>query len=81
MINDDKYREYALMTIPLFIKIYMTILVTFIKFILDLFKWIIYICIGFPLLALGILLYIFIIKPLKWFLSLFIKIESVNIYE
>ena len=80
-MNDDKYGESALITIPLFIKIYMIILARFINFILDLFKWITYICIGFPLLALGILLYIFIIKPLKWVLRLFITIESVNIYE
>lgn len=80
-MNDDKYGERALITIPLFIKMYVIILATIINFILDLFKWVMYLCIGFPLLVLGILLYVLIIKPIKWIFGLFIKIESVDIYE
>ena len=66
---------------PLFLQIYFAIVLFIIFNIINIFKWVLYIGIAMPLFITGILLYVLIVKPIKWIFGLFIKIESVDIYE
>lgn len=66
---------------PLFLRIYASVLLTIIMFILDILKNIIIFGIGVPFAIIGVLIYMLIVRPIKWICGFFITIDEVDIYE
>jgi hypothetical protein len=77
--REHLYRKTAVF--PLFLRVWCIILFTLLMFLRDLFGKLLIYCVGYPLAIAGLIVYFIIIKPIKWILGLFIKIEKVDIYE
>ena len=81
MIEKDEKLWKEVKAFPIFLKVYCAIVLGLVTLINEIIKIFMVYFIGVPLAIIGLILYFFIVKPLKWFISLFIKIERIDIYE
>ena len=81
MIEKDDKLWKEVKAFPIFLKVYCVVVLGLVTLINEIIKIFMVYFIGVPLAIIGLILYFFIVKPLKWFISLFIKIERIDIYE
>ena len=81
MIGKDEKLWNEVKAFPIFLKVYCAVVLGFVTLINEIIKIFMVYFVGVPLAIIGLILYFFIVKPLKWVISLFIKIERIDIYE